>query len=116
MEELHRLFETRAGQQRTTTDISHAACAATRGAVAVLLLDIDETIPGLIDEEGRVELSETHSAMTYGVVDQIAARALLTGARVVGVRCGDIPGDGSLAAILRYPFGQGGGTAAPHAA
>jgi len=104
MEKLHRLFETRAAQGRTTTDIAHAARAATWGAVAVLLLDIDEIVPGRIDEEGRVEFGETGSAKTYGVVDQIAARSLLAGARVLGVRRGDIPGGGSLAAILRYPL------------
>jgi hypothetical protein len=103
LEKLRRLFETRAAQGRTTTDIGHAARAATWGAVAVLLLDIDETLPGLIDDEGRVEFSATGSARTYGVADQIAARSLLAGARVLGVRRGDIPGGGSLAAILRYP-------------
>jgi hypothetical protein len=104
MEKLHRLFEVRAAQGRTTTDIAHAARAATCGAVAVLLLDIDEIVPGRIDEEGRVEFGETGSAKTYGVVDQIAVRSLVTGARLLGVRRGDIPGGGSLAAILRYPF------------
>jgi hypothetical protein len=41
---------------------------------------------------------------SHGVVDQIAARALASGARVLGVRRADIPGGGSLAAILRYAF------------
>jgi hypothetical protein len=36
------------------------------------------------------------------VVDEIARRALLTGARVLGVRKDDLPGGTPLAAILRY--------------
>ncbi|MFH0343876.1 MAG: hypothetical protein ACHBNF_17545 [Chromatiales bacterium] len=105
LEELHRLFETRAAQGRTTTDIAQAARAATFGAVAVLLVDIDEVIPGWVDEDdGRVLFSEEPSASTHGVVDEIAGRALMAGARVLGVRRADIPGGGSLAVILRYPF------------
>jgi hypothetical protein len=72
--------------------------------VAVLLVDIDEVIPGAIDDDGRVDLTAGPDAVNYGVVDQIASRAFLTGARVLGVRRADIPGGGSLAAILRYAF------------
>jgi hypothetical protein len=104
LEELRRLFEARAAQGRTTTDIAQAARAATFGAIAVLLVDIDEVVPGEVDEGGRIEFSDTASAKCYGVVDEIAARALLSGARVLGVRRADIPHEGSLAAILRYPF------------
>jgi hypothetical protein len=98
------LFEKRKGEQRTTTDVAYAARAATCGAVQKLLVDIDEVLPGTVDEDGKVTLVAGASAASYGVVDEIAARALLTGARVLGVRRGDIPGGGSLAAILRYPF------------
>ncbi|MGH8660080.1 MAG: hypothetical protein ACREV4_16870 [Gammaproteobacteria bacterium] len=105
LEGLHRLFETRAAQGRTTTDIAHAARAATFGAVSVLLVDIDEIVPGLVNEDdGSVAFGASASGESYGVVDQIAGRALLAGARVLGVRRADIPGDGSLAAILRYPM------------
>jgi hypothetical protein len=72
--------------------------------VQKLLVDIDEVLPGTVDEEGKVELAAGPSSTSYGVVDEIAGRALLTGARVLGVRREDIPGGGSLAAILRYPF------------
>ena len=41
---------------------------------------------------------------SYGVVDEIAGRALVAGARVLGVRKPDIPDGASLAAVLRYPF------------
>jgi len=98
------LFDLRAGQGRATTDLAQAARAATFGAVDTLLVDVEEVVPGTIDDEGRVALDDSPSARTYGVVDQIAARALAAGARVLGVRRTDVPGGGSLAAILRYPF------------
>ena len=68
------------------------------------MLDIDEVIPGTVDEaDGRVTFAEGPSAKTYGIVDEIAGRALLSGARVLAVRKEDIPGQAQLAAILRYP-------------
>jgi hypothetical protein len=98
------LFESRKGQGRATSDISDAARAATFGAIEQLMIDIDEVIPGTVDEaDGRVMFAEGPSAKTYGIVDEIAGRALLTGARVLGVRKDDIPDRTHLAAILRYP-------------
>jgi hypothetical protein len=98
------LFERRASQQRTTTDVAHAARAATRGAVQTLLIDIDEVVPGTVDDDGAVTFAGGPCGASYGIVDEIAGRALLTGARVLGVRRADMPGGGSLAAIMRYPF------------
>jgi hypothetical protein len=101
----HALFATRAGQHRATTDIATAARAATIGAVDRLMVDIDEVVPGTVDEEtGAVTFAEP-SGSTYGVVDEIAGRVLLTGGQVLGVRREDIPERASLAAILRYPLG-----------
>ncbi|MEZ5125267.1 MAG: hypothetical protein R2826_03325 [Thermoleophilia bacterium] len=98
------LFEARAGQGRTTTDVQVAARAATWGAISLLLVDIDAVVPGTVDEEdGAVQFGEPGGS-TYGVVDEIARRALSTGARVLGVRKGDLPAGDSLAAILRYPL------------
>jgi hypothetical protein len=97
------LFEARTGQGRTTTDIAQAAKAATMGAVDSILVDIDETVPGSIDEQGGIVFAEQASASNYGLVDEIAARVLATGGRVIGARKADIPGGESLAAILRYP-------------
>jgi hypothetical protein len=68
---------------RTTTDLAHAARAATFGAIEIIAMDIDQVVPGTIDDEGRIQLADTPSARTYGVVDQIAARAWLSGARVL---------------------------------
>jgi hypothetical protein len=100
--DIRALYEQRKGEHRTTTDVAQAARAATHGAVHKLLVDIDEVLPGTVGDDGTVTLASGASASTYGVVDEIAARALLTGARVLGVRREDIPGGGSLAAILRY--------------
>lgn len=100
---LRALFEARSAQGRTTTDIAQAAKAATFGAVATLLVDIDDVVPGHIDDEGRVSFDAARQS-SHGVVDQIAARALASGARVLGLRRADMPGGGSLAAILRYAF------------
>jgi len=103
LEETTALFELRTGQGRTTTDVAEAARAATLGAVAVLLVDIDAVVPGVVDQEtGRVELADEAGADTYGVVDEVARRALATGARVLAVRREDVPGGGDLAAVLRY--------------
>jgi hypothetical protein len=98
------LYEQRKGEHRTTTYVAQAARAATHGAVQKLLVDIDEVLPGTVGEDGEVTLATGPSSASYGVVDEIAGRALLTGARVLGVRRQDIPGGGSLAAILRYAF------------
>ena len=98
-------FAARSDQRRTTSDIAVAARAATFGAVETMLVDIDEVIIGTVDEEtGAVTFADQPGKDSYGVVDEIAGRALATGGEVLGVRKADIPGGASLAAILRYPF------------
>jgi hypothetical protein len=99
------LFDKRANDRRTTTDISDAARAATFGAIDTLLVDIDSVVPGFVDDEsGAVEFVEKDDANAYGVVDEIASRAFASGAKVLGVRRADIPSNKELAAILRYPL------------
>jgi hypothetical protein len=102
---LHALYEKRKGQGRTTADIAQAARAATFGAIDTLIIDMDEDVPGLVDEEtGAVTFDDKADAVNYDVTDEIARRAWLTGARVVAARRADIPDGAALAAILRYAF------------
>jgi hypothetical protein len=101
--DLGTLYATRESQGRATGDIAQAARAATFGAVDTLIVDMDAVVPGTVDDEdGKVTFADQADALNYGVVDEIARRALRSGARVVAARRADIPGGGDLAAILRY--------------
>ncbi len=101
--EARQLFEARAGDGRATSDLSDAARAATFGAIDTLLVNIDTVVHGSIDETtGELRLAEEADATSYGVVDEIAGRAMASGARVLGVRGDDLPDGGELAAILRF--------------
>jgi len=96
-------YALRASQRRASTDIADVARAATYGLVDTVLIDIDEVVPGHLDEEtGAVTFDDTDDAVNYGVVDEIARRVWLNGGTVLAVRRDDIPGDSSVAAILRY--------------
>ncbi|WJR77645.1 hypothetical protein [Bradyrhizobium sp. NP1] len=98
-----KLFAVRESEGRATADIAQAARAATFGAVDSMLVDIDEVIPGAVDEkDGAVTFAKAAGAGNYGVVDEIASRVIRSGGRILGVRKADIPGGKSLAAILRY--------------
>ena len=102
--ELQDLYKARAEKGRATADLSDAGRAATYGAIEALLVDIDTVVPGAVDEEtGELTLADSSDATSYEVVDEIAGRALTSGAKVLGVRKSDLPGEGELAAILRYP-------------
>ena len=48
------LYDTRSSQGRAAGDVSDVARAATFGAVDTVLVDIDEVVPGYIDEESGV--------------------------------------------------------------
>lgn len=102
--EIRATFSARENEGRATKQIADAARAATFGAVEILLIDMDEALPGTVDATtGEVTFDDNASAVSYGIVDEIAARVLTSGGKVYAVRSHDIPGKGSLAAILRYP-------------
>jgi len=96
------LYRQRESEGRATSDVAQAARAATFGAVDTLLVDIDEVVAGTVADDGSVTFAKGESAATYGVVDEIAGRALASGAQVLAVRREDIPAKASLAAVLRY--------------
>lgn len=92
--------------RRATTDLSYAAHAATAGAIEQLVVDLDAVVPGLVsDVDGSVIYSASDDAETFSVVDEVARRALYTGARVLGARREELPDRAPLTAILRYDFG-----------
>jgi hypothetical protein len=95
-------FADRAEQGRTSIDAAELARFATHGAVDTLFVDIDADVPGEIDELGEVTFTDTAATGSGGVVDEIARRAWLTGARLLAVRREDVPGGGDVAGILRY--------------
>jgi Bacterial archaeo-eukaryotic release factor family 11 len=89
-----------------TTDVSYAAHAATAGAIEQLLVDLDAVVPGVVSEtDGSVTYASADDAEVYSVVDEIARRALATGARVLGAERDELPERAPLVAILRYQFG-----------
>jgi len=94
-------FDFDASQGRASGDVATIAHAATRGAVEILLVDIDEKMPGFVDDGGVVTFAEDDGA-SYGVMDEIARRVLLSRGEVLAVRADDVPGDGPAAALLRY--------------
>src|SRR5262245_45388126 len=87
--ELRTIQETyalRASQRRASADIADVARAATFGLVDTVLVDIDEVVPGRVDEEtGAVTFDDTDDAVIYGVVDEIARRTLLNSGKVLAV-------------------------------
>ncbi len=99
------LFQARLGQRRATTDLGEVARAATLGAVDLILADIDTTVPGTVDDtSGAISQSAAPDAVNYDVVDEIVGRAVLSGAKFLGVRRADLPEGGPIAAILRFPI------------
>jgi hypothetical protein len=104
LRELRARYEQRVPQARASDDLAAIARAATFGAVDTAFVDIDETVPGFVDEaDGALTLDDSDDAVNYGVVDEIARRVLLARGRVLALRREDIPGNGPAAAILRYP-------------
>lgn len=100
---LREAFGARFHDGRASSDVATVARAATAGAVDTLLADIDDKVPGVVDEDtGAVTLAQDDDAASYGVVDEIARRVVLTGGRVLAVRRDDLPDSTPVAALLRH--------------
>lgn len=99
------LFAQRRNQGRASTDLAQVARAATFEAVQSLLVDLDRVIDGRLDEaDGSITEASAAGADSYGILDEIARRVLLSGGEVLVVRQDDLPEDSPVAAILRYPL------------
>ena len=99
-----RLYAQRAQQGRATADIAQAARAATFGAIDTLIVDMDTSVAGFIDDDGAVTFDDAPDARNYGIVDEIARRTIQAGGKVIAARRDDIPGKAELAVVLRYAF------------
>jgi hypothetical protein len=107
LREVQELYGRRESESRASSDLAVVARAATMGAVDTVFVDIDQSIPGTVDEQtGAVDLDEADDAVNYGVVDEIARRVWRMGGTVLAVRREDVPGAGPVAAILRYALGS----------
>ena len=101
--EVRDLFMNRRAAGRASTDVAQVARAATMGAVDTLLVDMDQTLPGYVDDDtGAITLGTADDARDYGVGDEVARRTYLNGGRVLAVRAADIPDGKPLAAIFRF--------------
>ncbi|MCP9889306.1 hypothetical protein KBY96_15415 [Cyanobium sp. ATX 6A2] len=68
-----------------------------------LLVDMDRVMDGRLDEtDGRIEEAPAAGANSYGILDEIARRVLLSGGEVMAVRQEDLPDESPVAAIFRY--------------
>ena len=79
------------------------ALAVTSRAIDTLFVDIDSRIPGQVDElTGVVTRTEATGEPHYDVIDEIVRRSLFSDAKIFAVRGTDVPGNGPVAAILRF--------------
>lgn len=93
------------GTGRATSDLAHIARAATAGAIETLMVDIDGSHPGRIDEAGAIVEEAEAGAGSYDLADELLDRTMASGGAAVGVRRQDLPDPASpAAALLRYPF------------
>jgi hypothetical protein len=95
-------YHSLAKQGRASADVAQVARAASIGAVGTLLVNIDATLRGTVDEDGAITFADHASAQSYDLLGEIAGRVIRTGGRVLGVRQSDLPAAGPLAAMLRY--------------
>lgn len=71
----------------------------------MLLVYIDKVFSDFLDDaSGLVTFAQKVDERTYDVIDEIAVRALLAGARVMAVRARDLPDGVVVAAMTRYPI------------
>ncbi len=82
-----------------SSDLSDLARAAAFGAIDILAIDMNAKVAGSVTDGGALEMDTEHDAL-----EDIARRALLSGAQVLALREDDMPGELQATGILRYSF------------
>lgn len=97
-------YELKAGRGLATSNVEHAATAATAGAVRSLVVNVDTAIPGRVDETSGaiVWAEELRDALPYDVVDEIVRRTIAHGGEVTAAHGESIPDQVPLFAVLRF--------------
>jgi hypothetical protein len=85
---------------RTAATVPDILTAAEQGRVDVLFSATGEHLWGRVD--GRVEVHSDPQPGDEDLLDLAAVRTLLTSGRIHAVEPDEVPGDGPVAAILRY--------------
>ncbi|WP_080792869.1 hypothetical protein [Corynebacterium pacaense] len=96
--ELKELFSQRRNSGRAVTDLSDLARSTASGAIATLVVNFEAEVAGSVDDAGNLDLGDTD----FDALEEIARRALATGARVLAVRSADLPEGVVAAGILRF--------------
>ncbi len=90
-------------QGKASHNVREIVLAAMDGRVNTLFVTPDESRWGRIDEESRsVELHEAESAEGEELLDWATVRTIQTSGRVLVVDKEAVPGNGPMAAVLRY--------------
>lgn len=97
-------FGTHLSNGRATSGFAEVARAASAGAVAELLFNMDDDTQGTIGADGAVEQAAAPGPDSYGLVDEIAIRVLRAGGTVRAVREEDLVDRSPVVALLRYPL------------
>jgi DNA-binding transcriptional MocR family regulator len=78
-------------------------CAATFGAIDLLLIGIDDVVPGTVEEiEGSAALETQPDATTCGAIYEVAGGANPTGSTVSVARRKDVSDGAAVATILLH--------------
>jgi hypothetical protein len=102
-EEAARLYRQLAGSERATGELAEAVPAASYGRVETLFVPLNVKRWGTFDASAnKIEFHEEMQPGDVDLLDLAAVQTLVNGGTVYAVDSGNVPGDGMLAALLRY--------------
>ncbi len=88
---------------RGSSDVKRVIRAAHQGRVDSLFVAVGEHLWGRWDPQTEaISIAEQSRAGDIDLLDAAAAQTWMHGGSVFAVASGDVPGDGSLAAVLRF--------------